>query len=231
MTRTLDPSAFVTTVRPFLQAKDQTGLSDLLRAKWSRDQIGRLLDSPDADARKVAALCLGLVGGRKCVDRLCPKLSDPDPVVHQMAEHALWLIWFRLGATPVANAALHRGAQALGHRDFGRATSQFDIALTADPNFAEAYNQRAIARYLREQFQASIDDCRQATRLMPCHFGAWAGMGHCYLHLDELGLALQSYGRALDVYPHLHDVRQAVAEIRVRMANDTASPNPPDETA
>ncbi len=218
MAPTLDPSAFVSTVRPFLQAKDQSGLADLVRAKWSRDEIARLLDSSDVDARKVAALCLGLVGGRKCVDRLCPKLSDPDPVVHQMAEHALWSIWFRLGATPAANRDLCRGARALGDRDFARAVRHFDAALVADPGFAEAYNQRAIALYLTDDFAASIDDCREAVRLMPCHFGAWAGMGHCHLHLDQLDHALRAYRRALDIYPHLSDVRQAIAEIRQRLA-------------
>ena len=218
MALTLDPTAFVSTVRPFLQAQDASGLADMVRGRWSRDQIGRLLESPDLDARKVAALCLGLVGGRQCVDRLCPKLCDPDPVVHQMAEHALWSIWFRLGKTPAANADLCRGAQALGRRDFARATSHFDAALDADPDFAEAYNQRAIARYLGDDFAASIDDCREAVRLMPCHFGAWAGLGHCHLHLDQLDDALRAYRRALDIYPHLHDVRQAVAEIRQRLA-------------
>ncbi len=218
MAPALNPTAFVSTVRPFLQAKDPAGLAELLRARWSHEQIGTLLESPDADARKVAALCLGLIGGRRCVDRLCPKLSDPDPVVHQMAEHALWSIWFRLGATPAANDALCRGARSLGSRDFDRAIAQFDAALSADPEFAEAYNQRAIARYLQDAFAESIDDCRQAVRRMPCHFGAWAGMGHCYLHLGQLPHAMRCYSRALDVYPHLDHLRQAVAEIRGRLA-------------
>lgn len=218
MAPTLDPSAFVSTVRPFLQANDTSGLADMVRTKWSRDQLGRLLNSTDVDARKVAALCLGLVGGRKCIDRLCPMLSDPDPVVHQMAEHAMWSIWFRLGKTPAANTDLCRGAKALGHRDFDRAIGHFSAALDADPEFAEAYNERAIAHYLNDAFGASIEDCREAVRLMPCHFGAWAGMGHGHLHLNQLTDALRAYRRALDIYPHLHDVRQAVAEIRARLA-------------
>jgi tetratricopeptide (TPR) repeat protein len=228
MALALQPAAFVSAVRPFLQAKDSAGLTTLLRARWSPEQICQLLESPDIDARKVAALCLGLVGGRKCIDRLCPRLSDPDPLVHQMAEHAMWSIWFRLGATPAANADLCRGAQALGRRDFDRAFTHFNAALTADPNFAEAYNQRAIAHYLRDEFAESIDDCRQTIRLMPCHFGALAGMGHCHLHLDQLNLALRSYRRALDVYPHLHDVRQAAAEIECRLATGHPSADATD---
>jgi len=228
MALALQPAAFVSAVRPFLQAKDSSGLATLLRARWSCEQIGQLLDSPDVDARKVAALCLGLVGGRRCVDRLCPKLTDPDPLVHQMAEHALWSIWFRLGATPAANADLCRGAQALGRRDFDHAIAHFDAALAADPAFAEAYNQRAIAHYLRDDFTASIDDCRQAIRLMPCHFGSLAGMGHCHLHLGHLNRALRSYRRALDVYPHLHDVRQAAAEIECRLASGHPTPDATD---
>ncbi len=219
MAPALDSSAFVSTVRPYLQSKDSAGLADLLRARWSQEQIWGLLESTDADARKVAALCLGLVGGRRCVDRLAPKLADADPVVHQMAEHALWSIWFRLGATPAANAALHRGAKAVGHRDFARAAAQFDTALAADPGFAEAHNQRAVVRYLTDDFAGSIADCRRAVELMPCHFGAWAGRGHCHLHLDELPDALRCYRQALAIYPHLDGVRHAVAEIRGRLGH------------
>ena len=47
MQTTLEPSAFVSTVRPFLQAKDSAGLADMVRARWSREQIGRLLESAD----------------------------------------------------------------------------------------------------------------------------------------------------------------------------------------
>jgi cytochrome c-type biogenesis protein CcmH/NrfG len=51
---------------------------------------------------------------------------------------------------------------------------------------------------------------------MPCHFGAWAGLGHCYAHEGQLAEAVEAYERALAINPHLEGVRQAVEEMRAR---------------
>jgi tetratricopeptide (TPR) repeat protein len=102
----------------------------------------------------------------------------------------------------------------MGKREFATAVNCCDEAIRLDPDFAEAYNQRAIAHYLQEEFQFSIADCWRAAERMPCHFGAWAGMGHCYAHLGQREEALESYQRALEINPHLDCVRQAVAELR-----------------
>jgi tetratricopeptide (TPR) repeat protein len=212
-----DPSAFVRIVRPYLLAQDSAGLVDLIRSNWTVDQLAGLLGDGDADARKVAGLCLGLVGGRPAIDPLCRQLADADPLVHQMAEHALWSIWFRLGRTPAVRSDVCRGARAIAAREFVRAESHLDAAIAADPAFAEAYNQRAIVHYLREEYDDSVDDCRRTVELMPCHFGAWAGMGHCHLHLDRPRQALRAYRRALAIHPHMDGVRQAASELCSRI--------------
>ena len=116
------------------------------------------------DARKVASLALSLVGCRKCVEKLVGQLKDPDPMTNEMAEHALWSIWFRCGNTE-ANSHVAHGCEALSRREFDEAIIYFTNAIEADPVFAEAYNQRAIASYLTDQFRDSIDDCEKATEL------------------------------------------------------------------
>jgi tetratricopeptide (TPR) repeat protein len=98
----------------------------------------------------------------------------------------------------------------------GTATEHFDRAIAMDCTFAEAYNQRAIVRFLRDQYEESIADCRKTVRLMPSHFGAWAGMGHCFLHLGQMPHALKAYERALAINPHLTGLRETMAEIQAR---------------
>ncbi len=90
-------------------------------------------------------------------------LRDPDPIVNEMAEHALWSIWFRCGKTHEANHELCLGTKALNHRDFDLAISHLTRAIELDPTFAEAYNQRAIAHYLQERYDDSITDCLRAS--------------------------------------------------------------------
>ena len=209
----VDPVEFVGVVKPLLEARDLEGLLSTLKGRWTADQIVSLLSCKHCDARKVAALSLGLVGGRCCIPPLAARLKDSDKMVNQMAEHALWSVWFRSG-TPEANHEVCRGTRALGRRDFAHALSHFDRAAALDPTFAEAYNQRAIVHYLSEGFEASIDDCHRAVSRMPCHFGAWAGMGHCHAHLGKHDEAIRSYEKALEINPRLEGVRQGIESLR-----------------
>lgn len=212
----IDPDHFVSTVEPLLARQDLEGLCRTLKRHWTEDQIVGLLSCEHNDARKVAALALGLVGCRNCLPPLVRQLRDPDPMVNQMAEHAMWSIWFRSGCCD-ANHELARGSQALNQRDCERALHHFDRAVRLAPDFAEAYNQRAIAAYLLERYEDCIRDCRKAVELMPCHFGAWAGLGHCYAHLNQPCKAIECYRTALELNPHLECVGQAVCELNKRI--------------
>ena len=214
----IDPQEFVQAVQPLLERKDPAALLCLIKTRWSSDQLRQLLRSEHQDARKVGLLALALVGERCCVPELAEHVKDRDPMVNHLAEHALWSIWFRLG-TPQANHQLARGTQAITRRDFDAAIKYCSEAIALDPTFAEAYNQRAIAYYLQEKYNESIRDCRRTLELMPCHFGACAGMGHGHLHLGQLEEALEDYERALALNPHLDCVKQTVAELRRKCAN------------
>src|SRR5690349_11028279 len=211
----IDPDQFVRAVQPVIAAKDPQCLLAYLKSRWTGPQIISLLKSNHEDARKVAALCLSLVGTNCCVGEISKLLRDPDPMVNNLAEHALWNIWFRAG-TPEANHQLARGAQALGRRDFQHAITHFDRAIQLFPEFAEAFNQRALATHLLEEFEDSLKDCQQAVKLMPCHFGAWAGMGHNYAHLGDVRRAIEAYEQALEINPHMQVVREGIAELRTR---------------
>lgn len=209
----IHPDEFVTAVKPLLEKQDLCGLLQFLKSRWSAEQIVELLKSRHCDARKVAALCLSLVGGACCLGPLSEQLKDPDPVVNEMAEHALWSIWFRSGSCE-ANHQLCKGAQAMERQDMDEAIRHFTRAIEIDPEFAEAYNQRAIAHYLQDELEESIADCRRTTELMPCHFGAWAGLGHGYAHLGRIDEALACYKKSLKINPHFGCVVEAYEELK-----------------
>jgi len=213
----MDPSEFIESVQPLLEVRDVQGLRSLLEKRWSLEQIKGFLTCDNRDARKVAALSMALVGGKCCLGPLSQLLRDADPIVNEMAEHALWSIWFRCGKAAEADHELCRGTKALNRRDFDDAIAHFTRAIESDPCFAEAYNQRAIAYYLQERYDESIDDCRRTVERMPCHFGAWSGMGHCHAHRGRLAEAIDSYERALTINPHLNAVRQVVTELRAEL--------------
>ncbi|HEX8525260.1 MAG TPA: tetratricopeptide repeat protein [Tepidisphaeraceae bacterium] len=217
----IEPCAFIDAVQPLLERQDLPGLLSLLKTRWTSEQIRGLIQGDHADAKKVALLAIGLVGTGCCLPELAKQLQDEDPMVNEMAEHALWSIWFRMGSQG-ANHELARGAQALGRREFEHAVEHFTRATEMSPDFAEAYNQRAIAHYLQEHWDESIADCQRAIERMPFHFGALAGMGHCYAHVGKLKRAIDCYEKALAVNPHLNCIQQAIGELkrRVRAGED-----------
>ena len=214
-----DARRFVRDVEPLLGENDLPGLVRLLDDRYPPAQIGSLLNSDVCDARKCAALALALVGRADCVPSLVEHLRDPDPMVNEMAEHALWSVWFR-GGDREANARLAHGCDAMNRRDVNAAVEHLSAAVALCPDFAEAWNQRAIAYYLQERFEESLEDCRRATTLMPCHFGAWAGLGHCHASLGRFAEALEAYRRALAINPHLECVAEMVASLDRRDASD-----------
>jgi tetratricopeptide (TPR) repeat protein len=212
----IDPSRFIDAVQPMLAGKDLQGLRAYLKSQYTIEQIAALLTGPHDDARKVAALALSLVGAKCSIKELSKQLRHPDATVNQMAEHALWSIWFRI-SEPEANKELCRGAKAISRREFDTAIAHCTRAIEIDPTFAEAYNQRAIAYYLQEKYEESILDCQRSVERMPCHFGAWAGMGHCQAHLGHLAEARESYEKALEINPHLEGVRQLLCELTKKL--------------
>jgi len=210
--QTIDPQLFVELVREPLQRRDTDALARLIQERWSHGQIVRLLQSSDADARKLAALALGFVGDRRSITALASCLKDSDPMVNQMAEHALWTVWFRSGSQE-AQERVQRGSDLLSTKQFVLALKEFSSAIDIDPTYAEARNQRALTYYFMEDFMASIEDGQTVVQLMPSHFGAWAGLGHCHAHRGDAHHAVICYRRALGINPFLHCIRQIVSEL------------------
>ena len=75
----------------------------------------------------------------------------------------------------------------------------------------------SLANYLREHYEESVDDCAAAVERMPCHFGALAGLGHCYAHLGKAREAIDAYEKALEVNPHLDCIRQTIEHLRTQI--------------
>lgn len=208
-----DCQQFVRFVSPLVERRDVHGLIALVQRHWSVEHLTQLLSGPCDDARKLSALVLSLIGDDTSLHELAHQLHHTDPVVCQMAEHAMWSIWLRSG-NECANSHIARGTTLLEKQDVESAIKQFSLAIAADPKFAEAFNQRAMAYYLLERVEESMADCKTAVSLAPLHFGAWAGLGHCYASLGDIPAARHAYGRAKQINPHLECVDELLHELQ-----------------
>jgi tetratricopeptide (TPR) repeat protein len=100
---------------------------------------------------------------------------------------------------------------ALQKRDVRAAEAAFSRIIALAPEFAEGWNKRATARYLLQEFEGAIADCRETLSRNPHHFGALSGQGLCHTALGQHREAIALYRRALEVYPHLVEVRRGLS--------------------
>jgi tetratricopeptide (TPR) repeat protein len=122
------------------------------------------------------------------------------------AEGALWAMWCRSGRAE-HDALLAEGVAAMERRDFAGAVVLFTRLIDTSPDWAEAWNKRATARYLAGDYAGSIIDCEATLARKPHHFGALAGQGLCHLALQQYAPAAALCRRALAVHPSLEAVR------------------------
>ena len=216
----------------YLRRCDEPGLVAELEAHWTPDELVALLNSNSDETAKVAATCLGAIGTWACCPALAAALRHDDSVVVAVAELALWQIWFRAGPSE-ACCRLYRAAHLMADERYRESVSLLDRIVADAPDFAEAYNQRAIAHYLTDRFVEAASDCRRALRLNHLHFAALAGLGHCLAHLGRLPEALEAYYGALNIHPRMNGVRQSITQIRSilgRPRNASAGPTTHDGT-
>lgn len=212
----IDSNQFIQIVRPALERRDADELASIVKTYWTKDQVCDLLVKGSVDARKIACLTLGLVGCINCAKCVSAALHDEDPVICELAEHAMWSIWMRSGS-PAAVAHFRRGAELSEQQRYREALPWFTRAIEVDECFAEAFNQRAIAYYMIEDYKRSADDCRAAIEICPIHFGALSGLGHCMAELGDLRQSARYYRDALAVNPHMPAIAGALEKIDQRL--------------
>lgn len=190
----------------FLEDGSSPDFIAAVAATYNRATLGRLALSPRRETRRAAILALGIVGEFEENSILGRALCDEDRGVRRLAEHGIQELWLRDG-DPSQREQLRRLTRLNQRGRFEEATSLADHLIAEAPRIAEAWNQRAVAWFQREDYVRSLRDCRQTLRLNPYQFGALIGVAHCQLEMyDPLG-ALASLRRALAIHPDLESVR------------------------
>lgn len=220
---TMNVEDFLGRIRPALASGDAEKLAATVRAHWNLEQLCPLLGHASAEVRRAVAVVLGLVGDRRVIGCLFKALKDIDLDVNRMAEHGLWSVWFRSGSA-AASVPFREGMALVESDELDAALTKFRQAIQLDPDFAEAYNQAGIVLYLQGRWRESMRYCCRAIQRMPMHFGAIAGLGHCYAQLGDLTQALSCYRRALRINPNMPLIARATDALqqRIRDVNDSS---------
>lgn len=174
--------------------------------RYSEGTLTRLLECGDETARRAALTALGLLGTMASNEAVARRLHDPEESVRQAAVETLWALWFR--AEGEDNAKELR--RLLRLRDRAKARAGIDRLIERAPEFAEAYNQRAILAFRAREFERSLADCEKVLQLNPYHFGAQVGLAQCLLQLRKHKAALKAFRNTLRIHPHVEGVADTI---------------------
>ncbi len=174
--------------------------------RYTEGTLQRLLYAPNVESRRAAVLALGVLGTMACNEHLARRLHDEDQGVRHLTADALWSLWFHADSE-ASNKELQRLVRL---RDMEKALAGLDGLIKKAPNFAEAYNQRAIVHFRMKEFQKSIADCARTLKLNRYHFGAQGGMAQCYMNLRKPRAALKAFRNAHRMNPELEGVEETI---------------------
>ena len=116
--------------------------------------------------------------------------TAPGPAEAQRATEGLWAIWAE-APDAQAQALLDRGMDAIARGDLRAATRALDALVGYCPDYAEGWNQRGFASFLRRDLASALADLDRARALSPEHVGVLSGRA-----LTLLGLGRMQEGQA-----------------------------------
>lgn len=151
------------------------------------------------------------------VSSLLEDLKASDETIRDRATRDLWRLWFEQKGS-MGLEALRRAQLLLELRDFGRAEELLNQLISQQPDFAEAWNRRAVLHYVQGKYWEAIADCEEAIRLNPVHFGALHGLGLCYIALSNYSAAIQTFHEALKVQPFSLENQRLILECTLKLS-------------
>ncbi len=209
----------VESLKPFMVSKDTARLHDFLQhAGYDEPTLIALLTCSDLTIVRAATWTLAHIGSMAANLPLASILHHDDAATVDLAENALWSVWLR-GAPLNMHKRLCAAIRMTEQDCIDKAHAEMDGIVRTCPDFAEAFDQRAIARFLKSDYSGAIDDYQRTCALNPVHFGALAGIGHCYAAQGRYADALNAYRRVLGVHPRMEGIRQAIGQIKRMMTH------------
>jgi tetratricopeptide (TPR) repeat protein len=121
-------------------------------------------------------------------------------------------LWLQT-SSDTASLLMQRAAASVDAQKFPLALELLDKLVLIEPDWAEAWNERAAVKFMTGDLDGAMADFTEVIRLEPRHFGALTGMG---LILRREGLdqrARDVFSKALSIYPLSPDIQKLVEEV------------------
>lgn len=143
------------------------------------------------------------------MDALFAALADPANGDWQATQAKILDEWSKSGS-PAFDLLLRRGREAMAAGDLDAAIADLTALTDQAPDFAEGWNARATAYYLRGLYGPSIADIEHVLTLEPRHFGAISGLGLILQETNRKHDAMRAFQQSLSINPHQDGIRKAL---------------------
>lgn len=123
----------------------------------------------------------------------------------RMAEDAIWQFWMAEAPSPDIADRVSEAMTARESYDWDKALAILDTVVADAPDYAEGWNQRAFIRFLKEDFDGSLEDIDRTLELEPKHFAALAGKALILMRQGRTELGQQALRQAVEIHPWLKE--------------------------
>jgi tetratricopeptide (TPR) repeat protein len=144
------------------------------------------------------------------------------PAEIETLQNGIWQWWLTTNDFAL-DKELEAGMRAVQAADYTLAIRQFTRIIQLRPDFAEAWNKRATAYYLRGEYRASLADIAETLRREPRHFGALEGQAGILRQLGEYQRALRVLDRLAAICPHLPGLHEQRLSLREQLEDGDLS--------
>jgi tetratricopeptide (TPR) repeat protein len=165
----------------------------------------------------VAILLLMDDMNQNLIDKLLIDLKNSDEHIRERATSQLWRIWF-WDKGKIALEQIEESERLLAEGEIDAAGAILDELVSDLPDFAEAWNRRAVWGFVTQKYERAIADCEIVLKLNPVHFGALHGMGLCHAALGNYSAAIGAFRSALEIQPHAVENQRLLLECTARLS-------------
>jgi tetratricopeptide (TPR) repeat protein len=168
----------------------------------------------------IVLVCVTYAAGALAQDGgVCPPVADhsaeiaalineiraaPNAASARPLSDSLWQIWTD-APDEKAQAMLDEGMRKRSSYDFLGARDVLDGLVDYCPDYAEGYNQRAFASYLRGDYAAALVDLDRALAILPNHVAAMSGKALTLIGLGRNDEAQEVLRQAVALNPWLSE--------------------------
>lgn len=159
---------------------------------------------------------------KAAVDKLLAALQTaPSEDVAAALEDKIRQLWLQ-ASTPAVTLLMSRGLRESNANQPDDAVSVFSDAIVLDPTLAEAWHQRAIARFKSGDTAGALQDLQETLKLEPRHFGAWETLEQIAAEREDWKAAYDAWQHVMDIDPRTAHGEDQLKDLKRKAFGDNA---------